>query len=231
MIASLSRTGGRGQPPESEFLEIGDDGSLSIRRSTGTPRVGQFGGSLEAAELERIGELARAAGEAGSIDSIQPPDASQVTIQAGDATARFGDGSPPDGPWSALAEALASIIDSRLDSPIGAIELVVSEGGRAARLEHRGSEMVEVDLSELTVRAVLWRGYYELAGEWQTDAGQRDDGRIRAGLGWSVDLPFDHGFDLGEGRTLHASATFALVEGDRTLPVLAGVSPPIKPPG
>lgn len=230
MIASLSRTGGRGQPPESEFLEINEDGSLSLQRSTGTPLVGRFGGSLEGADLARVRELAGAAEAAGSVDATQMPDSSLVTVQAGGAVARFGDGAPPAGPWSALAEALATLLDSRLDTPIAAIELVLSHGGRAARLEHRGSASLEVDLSALTVRAVLWKGYYELAGEWQSDGGRRAGGHVRAEKGWSIDLPFGHGFELDPGRTLHASATFALVEGDAVLPVLAAVSPAIPPP-
>ncbi len=230
MIVTFSRTGGRGLPPESEFLEIADDGSLAIQRSSGTPRVGRFGGHLAEAELKRIRELAVAADATGSIDAIQPPDSSLVTVTVGDATARFGDGAPPPGPWSALAEALGSLLDGRLDEPIAAIELVVGDRGHAARLEHRGTEALVVDLSDLTVRAVLWKGYYELEGEWQSEVGRRAE-PTRAEHGWSIGLAFDHGFELGEGRTLHASAAFGLVENDRSQPLLAAVSPPIKPPG
>jgi hypothetical protein len=230
MIVTFSRTGGRGQPPESEFLEIDDDGSLAIRRSSGTSRVGRFGGHLAGAELTRMEALAAAAEATGSIDAIQLPDSSLVTVNIGDAIARFGDGDPPSGAWSSLTEALGSLLDGRLDEPIAAIELVVGDHGHAARLEHQGTEALVVDLSDLTVRAVLWKGYYDLEGEWQSGAGRRAE-PTRVERGWSIDLPFDHGFELGVGRTLHASAAFGLVEDDRRQPVLAAVSPPIEPPG
>jgi hypothetical protein len=46
--------------------------------------------------------------------------------------------------------------------------------------------------------------------------------------GWSVDVPFEHGLELGPGRTLLASATFGLAVRDGPLvPVLASVAPAI----
>jgi hypothetical protein len=229
VIATYSRTGGLGLPPEAESLAIDDDGSIDLRRTSGTPAVGRFGGRLEASEFANLAELAAAAAAAaGSVDAQMPPDSSLVTVGAGDAVARYGDGAPPAGPWAELGQALAGLLDTRLDEPIAAIELVLADGGRSARLEHRGTAAVAVDLSSLVVRAVLWRGYYELVAEWASESAPGADARMTADPGWSVDVPFDHGLELGPGRTLHASALFGLgIDEGPVVPVLASVAPPI----
>jgi hypothetical protein len=232
VIATYSRTGGRGLPPEAESLAIDDDGSIDLWRTSGTPAVGRFDGRLAADEIARLREVASAAEAARSVEVQMLPDASLVTVGAGAATARFGDGGPPPGPWGQLSAALADLLDRRLEEPVAAVALVLGADGRAARLEHRGSQAVAVDLSELVVRAVLWKGYYELAGEWASPSAPGADARMTAEPGWSVDVPFDHGFELGAGRTLHASAAFGLALGDEpTTPVLASVAPAIPPEG
>jgi hypothetical protein len=230
MIATYSRTGGMGVPPEAESIAIGDDGAIDLRRTSGTPAVGRFGGRLSADEVARLRSLAEAAAVTGSVNVTTIPDASLVVVSAGEATARYGDGAPPPGPWAELGNELADLLDRRLDDPVAAIELVIVEDERTARLEHRGSEAVAVDLSGLAVRAVLWQGYYELAAEWTSSLAPGADARTTAEQGWSVDVPFEHGFELGPGRTLHASAMFGLgVDGGPVVPVLASVAPAIPP--
>ncbi|HET9347442.1 MAG TPA: hypothetical protein VFO05_17240 [Candidatus Limnocylindrales bacterium] len=232
MIATYSRTGGRGLPPEAEFLAIADDGSIDLRRTSGTPAVGRFDGRLGASERAHLGALAAAAAAAGSVDARMPPDSSLVTMSAGDAAARYGDGAPPAGPWAELGQALAGLLDTGLDEPIAAIELVIADGGRSARLVHRGTEAVAVDLSGLAVRAVLWQGYYELVGEWAAPVAPGADARTTASPGWSVDVPFEHGLELRPARTLHASALFGLgVDDGPIVPVLASVAPALPPGG
>jgi hypothetical protein len=232
MIATYSRTGGRGLPPEAESLAVNDDGALDLRRSSGTPAVGRFDGRLSSDEADRLRELAAAAAAAGSIDAPMVPDSSLVTVGAGGATARFGDGAPPSGQWAALAEVLAGWLDRRLDEPVAAVALVLADDGRSARLEHRGSRPAAVDLSGLVVRAVLWKGYYELVGEWASSSAPGADARMTAEPGWSVEVPFEHGFEFGPGRTLHASASFGLATDEGPIvPVLASVAPAIPSTG
>jgi hypothetical protein len=232
VIATYSRTGGRGLPPEAESLAVADDGSLDIRRTSGTPAVGRFGGRLSGEEAAALLRLAAAAEAAGSVDAAMLPDSSLVTIGVGGATARFGDGAPPAGPWAALTDALVALLDGRLGEPVAAVELVLGDGGTSARLEHRGSEPVAIDLSALEVRAVLWKGYYELVAEWVSASAPGADARTTAAPGWSVDVPFEHGFELGPARTLHASASFGLAtDGGEAEPVLASVAPAIPPGG
>ena len=82
------------------------------------------------------------------------------------------------------------------------------------------------------MRAVVWKGYYELAGEWASSSAPGADARMTAEPGWSVEVPFNHVFELGPGRTLHASAAFGLAVGDELMtPVLASVAPAIPPEG
>jgi hypothetical protein len=228
---SYSRTGGRQAPAEFEQLRIAADGSLDIWRSVGSPLVGRLDGQLHSDALETVAELARAAAAAGSTDELMPPDASKVVVSVGDdATARFGDGAPPDGPWTPLAEKLRELLDSELDAPIAAIELVIEDDGRSARLVHRGDQPVSLDLSALEVSAVLWMGYYEGMSKWAAEPQQRA-GAVVAAPGWSMQLPFDHGLELGTGRTLHASTRFGLAGPDGQIPVEAAVRPAIPYPG
>jgi hypothetical protein len=229
VIATYGRTGGFGAgPPEAEFLSVEDDGRLEIRRTTGTPAVGLFGGRLVGEDLDLVLELAAAAEAAGPVEKPILPDASILTVTAGSATALFGAGSMEQGAWTDLVHALEWWLDRRLDEPVAAVELVLGADGRSARLEQAGSEPVAVDLSSLAVKAVLWKGYYELVAEWNAASAPGADARMTVEPGWTVDVPFEHGLELGPGRTLHASATFGLAVRDGPLvPVLASVAPAI----
>ena len=230
MIATYNRNGGLGVPPEAESIAVADDGVLDVRRTSGTPAVGWFDGRLSEEETAHLRALADAAAAAGSVSAQLLPDSSLVTVEAGGAVARYGDGAPPPGPWAELGNALADLLDRRLGDPVAAIELVLGEEARSARLEHRGLAAVAVDLSGLAVRAVLWQGYYELLAEWAAPVTPGADARTTAGPGWAVEVPFEHGFDLGPGRTLHASALFGLgIDDGPIAPALASVAPAIPP--
>jgi hypothetical protein len=94
-----------------------------------------------------------------------------------------------------------------------------------ARLVHRGTDPVRLDLASVAVRATAWRGYYEPAGEWSgVIAGP---GEIEAGPGWSYDLPLG---PLAAGTVVHLTADFAILSGTTRVPVRAKHTPAIPPP-
>jgi hypothetical protein len=118
-----------------------------------------------------------------------------------------------------LIEQLRHLLGDLTASPQAAIGLELLDGGRAARLVHQGSDNLRLNLSGLTVRAVLWEGYNK-AGDWRASdlpAGATD--QINAGPGWSFDLPFDHGFDIAAGQEVVAYVTFAAFDGEQAIPV------------
>jgi hypothetical protein len=221
MIA-YHRTGGRvaeGQPPDDEHLEV-DGSDFALERRSGAPAVGRFGGPLDDPVVDELDDLAAAV--TGDGDGPSRPDAAAVEVRAGDRVGRFGQGSAPDDAWAALERRLEQLTGELVASPVAAIALEIAEDGRSARLVHRGTEPVEVDLSDVQVHAFLWKGYYEPAGEWR---GAEAGGPETAGRGWAHELPFDHGLPVGPDTTLQVEVRFGL--GGRPAEVVH--APPIAP--
>ena len=75
--------------------------------------------------------------------------------------------------------------DGLTDRPLAAVALEVADDGTHARIVHRGSEPIEVDVSALRIAVLAWQGYYEPrepgnAGRWTCRAAGRS---VRAGRG------------------------------------------------
>ena len=61
----------------------------------------------------------------------------------------------------------AASLDGLTDRPLAAVALEVADDGTRARMVHRGSEPIEVDVSALRIAVLAWQGYYEPAGTWE----------------------------------------------------------------
>ena len=231
MTITYQRTDGRGEPPEHERLTINDDGTFEMWRSTGTPAVGRFGGRLPADDAAAFEARAAEGRDAGSPGVDQPPGSSLEVIDVGGGVAAYlGFGDVPAGPWGELVTLLRTIADARVDAPVAAVRLDIGPKGETARLVHAGTEPIGIELDQLTIEAVAWKGYYDLAGKWQRGPLAVEAPDATAGPGWAVDLPFDHDLELGAGRTLHVRVTFALDDGGTVRRVLAAHVPAIPEP-
>jgi hypothetical protein len=206
------------------LLEINPDGTFSMWRSVGNATqppapIGRFAGQLEPQIQAELQQAAAKAVEAGNFKLTPPPGAATETITLDQVQARLGANDEPEGAWAGLIEQLRRLLGDLTASPQAAISLELLDGGRAARLTHHGPDALQLDLSGLTVRAVLWEGYNK-AGDWRANelpAGATDN--ITAGPGWSFDLPLAHGFNIAPSQEVVAYVTFAAFDGEQAIPV------------
>ena len=221
--------GGRGEPRSDEHLEVDGD-RFSLWRSAGVPTVGRFAGSLPA---DVVGDIASASEEIAREEPPvveMPPDAALETLELPDApVALLGQGVEPPGALGRLVVRLRGLMDELTDQPVAAVGLEIDEGWTGARLVHRGSDPVQVDVSELRVSVYAWKGYYEPAGRWQRGPIALE-AAAEAGPGWSVDLPFDHDLPTGQSHSLQVAVDFRLLDGEAWRSVSAARVPVIEPP-
>ena len=227
MDIKYTRTSSFQPPHDREILEIAENGDFTMWRSIGwatyppTP-IGRFGGQLDAGQRRHVQSLATTASARGELSRRITPDSPVETIDAGATTARLGAYDEPDGPWGELIETLRQWLHDLTAAPRAAIAIEVEPDGRSAHLVHQGTESLQVDMSELTVRAVLWGADHAKAGDWHAPAEARSgQGTVEAGSGWSFDLPFSHGFNVEEGQEVVAYVTFGLLDGQTSVLVAA----------
>ena len=227
MKVSYLRSGhGRSAVPEHEWLEV-DGSTFRAWRQVARRAVGRFAGELTADELAGLTDALHACEAAEPAEPPMPaPGASMVVLDVDGTSVQFGDGSPPSGPWAQLAGVCEKLCDAIIDRPVAAVCIVVDDDG--ARLEHRGDDDVDADLSGASFVAVAWQGWYDEAGRQAGDfAGVHE----QASPGWSATIPVDLRQLAGDGITIHVTVTFALgTERDPTA-VQVSHAPDLERPG
>lgn len=214
-------------PALAEGVEVSDGGLISGSTTVG-PIVGEFGGRLTDAEVGTLTTLVAAVGGAGIQAGARMPGGSSETLELPgsdpQSVAGLADG---DDPWSALADAARALLDRMADFPSAAVGLEMA-GPDRARLVHRGTDPVLLDLATVSVGATAWRGYYEPAGDWAGVTTGPE--RVQAVPGWSFDLPIGLDVPAGDDITLHVTASFALIAYGAVVAVQAAYLPDIDPP-
>ena len=220
----FTRTGGTRPPRDREILQIEDDGSFTLWRSIGsatfpsTP-VGRFAGTLPEETLQQLKAAGRAAHDTGDLTRSLRPGTAIANIQIGDVKAKLGIHDEPEGPWGELLPQLSALLGELTSMPRAALGIAVAEDGLSASLRHLGTEPLSVDLSDLTVRAVLWKGYLKV-GDWFAPTRETTGSEtIESSEGWQYALPFDHGFELDEAHRVVAYVTLAIADGERLIPI------------
>jgi hypothetical protein len=231
MIVNYGRTGGRRPPPDNEGLRIEDDGSFTMWRSI-SPAIGRFAGTLAPAELSKIKTEVQAAAATGDLTKPPARDGSVEGIDIAGARATLGSNDYAEGPWGVLIEHLRKLLGELISKPQAAVGLDVKPDGTSARLVHMGEKPLAVDLSNLSVRAVLWGPGYRKLGDWNSNedngsAAPSGPAQVEAAGSWSAPLPFGHGFALGKNKVLHVYVNFAVAENGKRSDVTAQHTPPI----
>ena len=218
------RHGGFRHTPNNEKLQIEDDGSFSMWRSVGVASIppsliGRFEGKLETELNTRLWDLAEAVTATGDLRVVPPPDSVIEDIVLPGAHATLGIHQQAGVPWDSITGLLRPLLGELTKFPRAAIELEVRDDGRQALLVHRGNEPLRADLSKISIEAILWRND-AVESRWQGSLEEiRNQGIIQTVPGWSLDLPFHHGFDSTSDNRVVAYASFNAFDGEMFVPV------------
>lgn len=223
-IINYQRYGGLRPTPNNEILKIEDDGKFRMWRSVSTASIppspiGRFEGKLEAELNAQLWYAADAAAATGDFEIVPLPDSVIDTIKLPNAQASMGIYQQPRGPWNNLIGLLRPLLSELALFPRAAIALEVLNGGRAARLVHRGTEPLLLDLSTMKIQAILWQEE-DLINRWsepQTTFG--DKVVLSAAEEWLLNLPFGHGFNITQESHVIAYVRFKAFDGEVFLPV------------
>lgn len=196
VLLRYGRAGGR-PPSDDESLEVAQDGRWTARRTVGGRRVGRFSGRLSGKETAAlVRDVVRAAG-AGDAEVPTPRHGATETLDVDGAGILLGSNErAPDG-WRPLVERVRKLLKERVTAePVAALELVADVA--AARLMHAGTEPVEVDPGSISIRVVGLGPDGAPLGRWEAGSGSEsgpgsEPGWVRAGAGWTLNLPFGHG--------------------------------------
>jgi hypothetical protein len=221
-MISVTRTGGMRPPRFHEWLDIADDGTFQMWRSVGTATlpptpIGRFAGRLSNTQRESLEKASRGAVGEGSREWSPLPDSPVDRLQVNGASATLGIHDNGDGAWAALIRLVRQLLVELTGAPDAAIALEGDADGGDAALVHQGSNPLRVDLSNLSVRAVHWRGSDSL-DTWTTDVPSSTE-EVVAESGWRLALPLDPGFDARSGDRVVVRATFAAHDGEHMVPV------------
>lgn len=206
-LVRFRRRGGM-PPPDWEVLEITVGGAFRLWRSVMRPSVGsgwagRFIGTLPGDGLRALTHAL--SGCTGSTGASGPPPADSsidtFRCEGGELTIPADASAPPA--WQQATTLLRGFLDSLTGHPLAAIGLDFHEG---ARMVHAGSAPLELDLSNGTVR-VIHRDGDAIAGQWSAPlGGPRTE---IADPGWSLLLPFAHGFPEGARLTVSVDGFLA----------------------
>ncbi|HXT37232.1 MAG TPA: hypothetical protein VN837_16785 [Chloroflexota bacterium] len=221
MNISYQRSGGRRPPRDNESLQI-TDARFTMWRSVGAATypataIGHFAGTLPPDVREALGQEAAGAAGAGNLTLTPKPDGALETITVDSVRASLGANDDPAGPWQPLITHLRQLLGDLTAQPRAAIAAHVEPDGTSARLVHLGTEPLRLDLTSLSVRAVLWQDY-TTRGDWRAPNAGRP-GETTAAPGWSLGLPFDHGFTIPEGTGVRVYVTFGAFNDAVLVPV------------
>ncbi len=222
MTISYQRSGGRRPPRDNESLQIDEEAGFTMWRSVGaatypaTP-IGRFAGTLDPETAEALAKEGASAVAAGNLSLTPKPDGSLETITVDSARASLGANDDPKGAWQPLVSRLRQLLGELTAQPRAAIAVRVEQNGGVAQLVHLGTEPLRLDLSALTVRAVLWQNH-STRGDWRA-SNPGMPGEITAEPGWSLNLPFEHGFAVPEDASVRVYATFSILDGNNPAPV------------
>ncbi|WP_030442133.1 hypothetical protein [Actinoplanes subtropicus] len=216
MILRLVVTDGSQTPAVAESVEVSADGAISGWRSVSEGGVGWFAGVLPAAELAGLRDLIGSAGSAPPA-APPPPDSGQEMLElaATGPIAIAGLGSP-------LAVAARNLLTRLTDFPRAAVA-VSHPSPTVARLSHRGTDPIRIDLTTVEWRETAWRGYYESAGDWSGVAAGPPE--VTAGPGWTFDIPI-----VPTDAAVHLTADFTILSGSTRVPVRAKHTPALAAP-
>lgn len=193
-MLQLHRVGGMGTR-DNERLVIEDDGAFTLWRTVATATrpptpVGRSAGELSQDNTNAVAvAVATATGAGpGHPGGAHPGSAfDRLTIRRVEAEVPAD--AHVDGSWADAYSVARRLLRELAMSPVAGVDLALSGGG--SRLIHVGAEPIELDLSELVVRAARIEDGAAV-DHWESTAA--GPSVVVAEPGWFYELPFAHGF-------------------------------------
>jgi len=213
MSLRYARMGGH-EPQDDELLEIGDDGTFSLRRVVAIGAVGEFAGTLLA---EGMADLERLAGEAAGAAAPEPgrqmPNQVWEHLSAGGEGWEFLREAELEGPLAELAAFARALTEELTDEPVAGLALTLNDDGTGGLLKAIGDQPATIDFSSATADYSLFGNEqeYMASGETSLDL-PADAGELPSGWSTDVSLPTDLDFD--PMKTLQVRFSFAMKYGD-----------------
>jgi hypothetical protein len=206
------RAGGR-PPTDDERLRIDADGTYSLVRTVAAEAVGRFGGQLPEGSPD-LQALATAVLSAGDLDLRIPPDAPVERISVGERSAVLPTSAEPSAPWGSLVAGLRLLLREGQRQPLAALVLE-SDGPDHVRLRHAGPEPLDLDLSGLVIRGIVWEGNRVVdRSHWNFD-----EGVVHAETGWRTELDLAPPLHLTDEHFVVFSADLRIQRDGFPLPV------------
>lgn len=194
MLLQLHRIGGAGTR-DNERLVIEDDGGFTLWRTVATATrpatpIGRSAGELSQEDTDAVaGAVHTATGTGpGNRGGAHPGSAfDRLTIRRVEAEVPAD--AQVDGSWADAYSVARRLLRELAMSPVAGVDLAIS--GDGARLVHVGAEPIELDLSELVVRAARLEDGAAV-DHWECSTA--GPSVVVAEPGWFYELPFAHGF-------------------------------------
>ena len=204
---SFERHGGLA-PRDDESLALAADGAFTARRTIGGESIGAFKGDLSAAAINRLRKAVAALDGPTELEIPTPAHGATEELGVAGRTLRTGSNETAPKPWRSLLGSVRKLLEDEVVAhPSAAMRLVAD--ARMARLEHAGSEPIDVDLGSVEVRVTRRGDDDAIRGQWRSRAGEGHDW-VTANDAWTADLPFDHGLELSSGDWLQVQVELAI---------------------
>jgi hypothetical protein len=184
-LVSYHRGGGLA-PADDESMVVADDGTYTVVRTVGGPRVGHFAGRLEPGELEALS--AAVGGVSGDVSTPGDLDGARERIDVAGGIAQIGDHDRPEGAWGELVALVRPLLD-RLSTSGQTAGLLLKANPTKVQVQSVGDEVFDIDTGSLGLTVVAARSDGGTADRY--DAPRGASSFVTAGPGWHyvIDLP------------------------------------------
>jgi hypothetical protein len=191
-ILTYVRAGGS-PPRDDESLEVDADGNFRLRRTIGTTRVGEFGGTLPPSEAAALRQAAAGLDDVPApdeTDDARTPGAPTESIETISGAIVVASDAEQPAAIAALFDTVRALTDDLVEFPLAAIELTARRTPPGASLRSVGATAATVDLASLTTLATVTDADGRTLQTWSSPPST-----VRApepaAEGWTRDLALD----------------------------------------
>jgi hypothetical protein len=199
-------------PPESEWLEIAEDGSFTMWRSTGEA-IGRFGGVIPDIDVSSA-DVDRALDAPVPVTGPLPMDASLERVEVAGLTLDVGAHIRLDGPWGDLVRHCRELMADLRSQPLATLVVDVDDPSNP-RLVSQGLESLRLELIQPAAEASIWRdGVHVSSARGYANVIES----VTTRPGWQLEIPIPD-LETNAGDTVVVQVAFDAYDGELPIPV------------